>query len=330
MCGIMGFIRTAKPSANRVKVLEELMIGIQSRGNHATGVSVVSRTDRMWAKAPYPARMFVRSEWWEKAVRMNPELMIGHARFATHGDASRNVNNHPHVSADLRWMLVHNGVIHEDAKSLGVALEGECDSEIILRLIERDGVEKTVDLMQGFSTSWYACLAIDTVKGVMWAWRNERSPLVIANMSDTIGGVVLASTEGILRDAVRVAGVKVPEVFEIAAGYRYQFPMGMGPKGIEKLELRPAPVEIPQREFSWTRYARPDSRPLVTPVIHRTPWLDAQAERERDARVRRMERELGATKETEDRWWLRGPHEDSVDTEEWRKYWLKSQSEYQS
>ena len=66
-------------------------------------------------------------------------MVLGHVRWATHGNPKDNRNNHPHVCSGGRYFLVHNGVIsnHLDITDrYGLRLRSDCDSEILLRLVE--------------------------------------------------------------------------------------------------------------------------------------------------------------------------------------------------
>ena len=59
-------------------------------------------------------------------------VVIGHCRWATHGDPQDNRNNHPHPAG--RGWFVHNGVVHNHAslvRRYRLAPQTECDSEVL-------------------------------------------------------------------------------------------------------------------------------------------------------------------------------------------------------
>jgi glucosamine 6-phosphate synthetase-like amidotransferase/phosphosugar isomerase protein len=65
-----------------------------------------------------------------------PQMLIQHSRGAM-SDASDNINNHPHVGEYASiihegWILDHRAI----AAKLGLKLEGACDSELIMRIID--------------------------------------------------------------------------------------------------------------------------------------------------------------------------------------------------
>ena len=76
-----------------------------------------------------------------KVKNIKSELTIGHTRWATHGVPSE-LNSHPHVSMDGKFMCVHNGII-ENYKELkkqylqGYEFYSETDTEVIPNLVSK-------------------------------------------------------------------------------------------------------------------------------------------------------------------------------------------------
>ncbi len=246
MCGIMGYVRTGSSQIRRRELLEELMRGIETRGRHAAGAACLGLGHNVWGRAPGTASQFVRGKWWAKMMDANPRLLIGHARFATHGSPQQNKNNHPFVSDDGRWMVIHNGVLNDDV-AVDIPPRGECDSELILRMLDERGLERTVAAMEQFRRSSFACRALATAERRLYAWRNDGNPLVVADLSSQLGGIVIASTDQILRAAIvrarlDLAGVKL---YSFRVGYRYYFPANCAAGCLENLQLD----EV--RGFDW-------------------------------------------------------------------------------
>ena len=133
MCGIVGYVGKQKASSILVEGLKRL----EYRGYDSAGVAlmdggvidVMKRTGRVDNVAEVihaknsPARMG-----------------ISHTRWATHGGVT-DVNAHPHMSADGRIALVHNGVI-ENYEALrrfledsGIVFKSQTDTEVFSNLI---------------------------------------------------------------------------------------------------------------------------------------------------------------------------------------------------
>jgi glucosamine--fructose-6-phosphate aminotransferase (isomerizing) len=80
------------------------------------------------------------------ALNSKATIGIAHTRWATHG-APAEPNAHPHLSADERWAVVHNGIIENadelraDLEAIGVAFASETDTEVIPQLLERVGMD---------------------------------------------------------------------------------------------------------------------------------------------------------------------------------------------
>lgn len=148
MCGLFGaisFHRGATLSSQRLRKLGEEM---DLRGGDSNG----------WAKFHIGNKSLdfkkqlgdVRDHRRKlcKDVRKRAGAIVGHTRFSTHGSEKVMINNHPHLYENrTRGAVTHNGVIgdHEAiAFRHGLKLLGQCDSEIIARLIESYSLADTL------------------------------------------------------------------------------------------------------------------------------------------------------------------------------------------
>lgn len=143
MCAIFAFVprqlpdgRLADPSA---KTLRAIVRANASRGPHAFGLAWVDRHGRL---RMYKQTGRLVDDLGILAMTRGCRLLIGHLRYATHGDARVPSNNHPHP-VDGGW-LVHNGVIRNHAT---LAEHHElypttaCDSEVLGLLAETVDVD---------------------------------------------------------------------------------------------------------------------------------------------------------------------------------------------
>jgi len=130
MCGIFGYVGTARPAAEAV--IEGLR-KLDYRGYDSWGVAVLNEGGIDVEKN---IGIVTRD-----ALSVVGEIAIGHTRWATHG-AVTNQNAHPHYASDRSFALAHNGIV-ENANELKAALEkkgynfvSETDTESIVYLIE--------------------------------------------------------------------------------------------------------------------------------------------------------------------------------------------------
>jgi len=141
MCGVFGFVGESL----NLRTLKRLATETERRGRHAFGFAWVDQADRIHA---YRQAGKVSDHLGLLAMARGAKMLIGHCRFATDGDPSDNVNNHPHP-CDGGW-LVHNGVVaNADALVADheLVLQSECDSEVLAALTERadgDHVERCI------------------------------------------------------------------------------------------------------------------------------------------------------------------------------------------
>ncbi len=117
------------------------------------------------------------------------EIGIGHTRWATHGGPTDH-NAHPHVSANGRVALIHNGIIENFAplraelQAQGVEFRSETDSEVAAQLVGQavgDGAD-LADAMRGVCNRLHGAftlVAIDTAEPGRLVAARRNSPLVV-------------------------------------------------------------------------------------------------------------------------------------------------------
>ncbi|ANK59937.1 glutamine--fructose-6-phosphate transaminase (isomerizing) [Loigolactobacillus backii] len=182
MCGIVGVIG----KENTVDILINGLQKLEYRGYDSAGVYVNDQNGH-----DYLVKTKGRIADLKKAI--GPEVKgtmgIGHTRWATHGIPS-DVNAHPHVSADGRFYLVHNGVINNyaelrDQYLQGVHLVSQTDTEVVVQLVDyfatneqlsgKEAFRKTVQLLDGS----YAFLLVDREDPDTLYVAKNKSPLLI-------------------------------------------------------------------------------------------------------------------------------------------------------
>ena len=128
MCGIVGYVG-GQPAA---PLIVEGLGRLEYRGYDSAGVAVLGAGGLKVAKQAGRVRDL------EAALpkRFAGKLGIGHTRWATHG-AATDVNAHPHLDAEGRVAVVHNGIIdnaatlREKLAADGVELVSETDTEVL-------------------------------------------------------------------------------------------------------------------------------------------------------------------------------------------------------
>ncbi len=117
------------------------------------------------------------------------DIGIGHTRWATHGGPT-DANAHPHVSANGRVALIHNGIIENFAPlraelaDQGVEFRSETDSEVAAQLLGRAvaGGADLADAMRSVCNQLHGAftlVAIDTAEPGRLVAARRNSPLVV-------------------------------------------------------------------------------------------------------------------------------------------------------
>jgi hypothetical protein len=228
MCGIAGIY--LKPS-NEVtvddgeleKLTDALLIGIEPRGDHATGIATMDiNGDITLEKSDTPASNFI---FWRSYLNDGLRKIILHTRWATQGSPTNLLNNHP-VQYENAY-VVHNGHINNDDElfeSEGFNRIAKVDSEIIAAVLNHSGLDDEDAVRNSLEklTGGFAIAAFDARnKDRLLLAKGEGSPLVLFENSQMF---VWASTETAIKDAMEYAlgyEIKRSEVTSFITGEGY-------------------------------------------------------------------------------------------------------------
>lgn len=214
MCGIIGMIGyTPENGWNKTfRLMQTLLVKSEARGMDATGfVALTDPYDRaskqrlISDKAPSKASRFVaENAAWQSLQHKRCSMILGHVRAATHGSPTDNMNNHPHVSGPL--YMVHNGIVpnyREIADRYILRLQTECDSEVLLRLIEV-ARHPVLGMTSCLRERPGAIALYDAHHGVIYLGRDESRPLWVMRMRGERRWF-FASTSEILIESLKTA-----------------------------------------------------------------------------------------------------------------------------
>jgi glucosamine--fructose-6-phosphate aminotransferase (isomerizing) len=216
MCGITGYTG----QQNAVPVLMEGLKRLEYRGYDSAGIAVQGKSTLSIAKRQGKISQL------ESALprRLKGKVGIGHTRWATHGEPNDD-NAHPHVSADGRFAVVHNGII-ENATPLRARLEAhgshfvsETDSEVLAHLIasvDADTLLERVRLALGEIEGTYGLAVVDAqAPGQIVAARNG-SPVVLGIGDKEM--MVASDVAAFVRHTQQVIYLDDGDIAEISAG----------------------------------------------------------------------------------------------------------------
>ena len=136
MCGIIGYVGRQEAAP----ILLDGLARMEYRGYDSAGVAVRSETKGLQVRKS-KGRLQALSDMIHGGADVEGTLGIGHTRWATHGEPN-DINAHPHVSANGKVALVHNGIIEnyqeikENLLRHGVKFTSETDSEVVAQLLE--------------------------------------------------------------------------------------------------------------------------------------------------------------------------------------------------
>jgi hypothetical protein len=239
--------------------------GIDATGYWATEAGPQGKI--LYHKEPMMASSFVRTGIWNSLSDRRMNLMLAHARGASQGVGHPhfNQNNHPFVSSDFTIGLVHNGRVPDQeyqALKHKYQVQTQCDSEIILRIMEANDL--TCETQEDYDdpAEWNLSRRLHAVKNVwsqivkghmvvgagewlpdgnrrLWLFRNKFRPLWLIDLREHLGQVFFCST---------------PEIWQSASN------ASKGMRGLLKKKIKL--IEVPTEQVWVMRVS--DSEPCIT------------------------------------------------------------------
>ncbi|MCD6462043.1 MAG: glutamine--fructose-6-phosphate transaminase (isomerizing) [Thermoplasmata archaeon] len=177
MCGIIGYIGPRRAAPIVIKGLKRL----EYRGYDSAGIAVREDGGIRWFKKKGTVDALI-----SEMPRYTGTIGIGHTRWATHGEPSRE-NAHPHIDCSGSTAVVHNGII-DNYKELKEELMdrehrflSQTDTEVIPHLIEEAKgslVERVRAVTERLKGS-YALAVMNSDEEVLVGARMD-SPLILA------------------------------------------------------------------------------------------------------------------------------------------------------
>ena len=222
MCGVFGFI-TKNGSGPDLARLRRIAVETQTRGHHAFGLAWLGPDGIIRTfKRPGPAT----ANLGDLDQCRGATIVIGHCRWATHGNPQTNRNNHPHPAG--RGWFVHNGVVANHTalvRRYRLKPQTECDSEALgllmarfpgalaLRAARAAGAADGRLVMLGLWRKPARLLIVrsgnplsfgETRGGIYFASLPEELPGHVISIKDRYAGVLTLGEDGIRHDALPI------------------------------------------------------------------------------------------------------------------------------
>ena len=165
MCGIIGYVG----ARNAAEVLLAGLRRLEYRGYDSSGIALMSARKISVHKACGKLARLMSA----LPKRLSGTAGIGHTRWATHGPATQ-ANAHPHLVANRRLALVHNGII-ENAEHLRerlgtqVTFVSDTDTEVLAHLIASMPGDNAATTRLARHYSW--CMVLMALPCVHWMIR---------------------------------------------------------------------------------------------------------------------------------------------------------------
>ncbi len=209
MCSLFGMIDYGKAisETQKMKLIKTLSICCEERGTDATGIAFVTENGIQIKKKAVPARKF------RFKLPRNTNVVMGHTRLTTQGNACYNYNNHPFLGycENSTFALAHNGMIYNDKvlrQRYNIAkTDIETDSYIAVQLIEKQRaftIKAIKDMAETVEGSF--CFTLLDEKNNLYIIKGN-NPIAVFHFKE-IGLYLYASTEKLLKNTIQKINFK--------------------------------------------------------------------------------------------------------------------------
>lgn len=196
MCGIVGIFTPGLATDQQLRLFMDLLYVDKARGEHATGVIKIQPYQKKVEtfKRAVSSQVFLgQQDAFDFMDKGRGRIYIGHNRYATMGDKSKDDNAHPFTEGHIT--MVHNGGVDRWALD---KLEGYTDPEIVVdshmlcKTIAEHGINEAIKRFSGAAALvWWD----DNEKSLNFL-RNAERPLFLCELKD--GTVAWASEKRFL------------------------------------------------------------------------------------------------------------------------------------
>lgn len=235
MCGLVGVAGTLNQDI--IKAFYQLLVIDQLRGQHSTGVAHVSsyNNDVSVMKVVGGPEQLLEMTSFEKMMRVNPKVLIGHNRYATSGKITKN-NAHPFDFDNV--VGAHNGSLRAYARLPGFG-KYDVDSQVLYDAIDQWGIEDTLPKVGGA----YCLTYFDKGDQSMNFIRNTERPLYIAEVNKG-AAIVWASEEGMLDWILHRNNITAEEIYSLSPDVLVTVSLKTGGKLIAQTKALKGGTEI--------------------------------------------------------------------------------------
>ncbi len=229
MCWIFAY----NGSENPVPLLIEWLRNLEYRGYDSAWVFAVSRDGEFFLEKAVGKVSNLATKVERNANATKPYISgIAHTRWATHGGVTEK-NTHPHFSSDMRFFVVHNGII-ENYHELREALKAkwydfysETDTEVVAKLMEDmyDGdLQTTFQSVLTKLVGAYALVVADREHPDMILGAKLGSPMIVGVSS--AGTFLSSDINAVSRVATEFVTLEDHEIVRLAGGKYSVFSLG--------------------------------------------------------------------------------------------------------